>query len=202
MVNRAPLVDLPEPVLPAGYTIRATTGVDEVAALVAVHVGAFGSTWTPELYRKVMESPGYAAEREFVVVAPDGAFAALTVTWHDEVNRTGLFEPVGTHRDLPTPWPGQGAAFDGDAQDGCYGAGTCHCGQRRQQRSLAQSLPLLRVPALAPRRRLYQSCFQMIFADPRRHTKTHGERQTFVCLRALCDQNPTQLRIDECCELC
>ncbi|MCB0107823.1 MAG: GNAT family N-acetyltransferase [Caldilineaceae bacterium] len=99
VVNRAPLVDLPAPVLPAGFTIRAATGVEEAAALVAVHVGAFGSTWTPDLYRKVMESPGYAAEREFVVVAPDGAFAAFTVTWHDEVNRTGLFEPVGTHRD-------------------------------------------------------------------------------------------------------
>lgn len=99
VLNRAQLVDLPEPVLPAGYTIRAATGVEEVEALVAVHVGAFGSTWTPELYRKVMESPGYAAEREFVVVAPDGTFAAFTVTWHDWINRTGLFEPVGTHRD-------------------------------------------------------------------------------------------------------
>jgi ribosomal protein S18 acetylase RimI-like enzyme/heme-degrading monooxygenase HmoA len=99
VVNRAPLVDLPVPVLPAGYTIRATTGVEEAAALAEVHAAAFGSRWTPELYRKVMESPGYAAEREFVVVAPDGTFAAFTVTWHDPFNRTGLFEPVGTHAD-------------------------------------------------------------------------------------------------------
>ncbi len=99
VVNRAPLVDLPVPILPEGYTIRAATGVEEAAALAEVHAASFGSTWTPELYRKVMESPGYAAEREFVVVAPDGTFAAFTVTWHDEINRTGLFEPVGTHRD-------------------------------------------------------------------------------------------------------
>jgi ribosomal protein S18 acetylase RimI-like enzyme len=97
VLNRAPLVDLPEPTLPAGYTIRAARGVEEAAALAEVHAASFGSTWTPELYRQVMESPGYAAEREFVVEAADGSLAAFTVTWHDAVNRTGLFEPVGTH---------------------------------------------------------------------------------------------------------
>lgn len=99
VLNRAALVDLAEPMLPAGYTIRAASGIEEAAALATVHAAAFGSTWTPDLYRQVMESPGYAAEREFVVVAADGAFAAFTVTWHDELNRSGLFEPVGTHAD-------------------------------------------------------------------------------------------------------
>lgn len=98
-MNRLALVDLPEPELPTGYTIRAATGVEEAAALAEVHRGSFGVAWTPELYRKVMESPGYAAEREFVVVAPDGSFGAFTVTWHDSVNRLGLFEPVGVHED-------------------------------------------------------------------------------------------------------
>jgi ribosomal protein S18 acetylase RimI-like enzyme len=46
-----------------------------------------------------MASPGYAPEREFIIEAPDGTFAAFTVTWHDRLNRTGLFEPVGTHKD-------------------------------------------------------------------------------------------------------
>jgi ribosomal protein S18 acetylase RimI-like enzyme len=65
-----------------------------------VHNGAFNPTnWTPELYQKVMESPGYAPERELVIQAPDGTFVAFAVTWHDHLNRTGLFEPVGTHRD-------------------------------------------------------------------------------------------------------
>jgi GNAT superfamily N-acetyltransferase len=46
-----------------------------------------------------MESPGYAPERELVIQAPDGTFTAFTVIWYDHLNRTGLFEPVGTHKD-------------------------------------------------------------------------------------------------------
>ncbi len=98
-LNRMRLEHLEEPRLPDGYRIRAVHGVEEAGALGEVHAASFGSTWTAELYRTVMESPGYAPEREFVVEAPDGSLAAFTVTWHDPVNRTGLFEPVGTHRD-------------------------------------------------------------------------------------------------------
>ena len=39
-------------------------------------------------------------EYEFVVVAPDGRFAAFTNVWVDDVNRSLLFEPVGTHSDF------------------------------------------------------------------------------------------------------
>lgn len=97
VVNRIALTALDAPALPAGYTVRAARGVEDAAGLAAVHKAAFGVPWTPEVYRRVMESPGYAAEREFVVVAPDGEFAAFTLTWHDALNRRGLFEPVGTH---------------------------------------------------------------------------------------------------------
>jgi ribosomal protein S18 acetylase RimI-like enzyme len=99
VVNRAALIDLAEPAVPDGYLIRAAGGFDEAPALAEVHAASFGSTWTPELYRKVMQSPGYATEREFIVEAAGGTFAAFTVTWHDRVNRTGLLEPVGTHQD-------------------------------------------------------------------------------------------------------
>jgi mycothiol synthase len=99
VVNRSPLVDLAEPVVPDGYAIRAVRGLEEAAALAEVHAASFGSTWTPEMYRQVMESPGYEAERELIVETADGTFAAFTVTWHDQVNRTGLLEPVGTHPD-------------------------------------------------------------------------------------------------------
>ncbi len=98
-LNRAPLSKSAEPDVPDGYTIRAVRGIEEAGALGEVHGASFGSTWTPEMYAKVMRSPGYAPEREFVAEAADGSLAAFTVTWHDHLNGTGLFEPVGTHRD-------------------------------------------------------------------------------------------------------
>jgi ribosomal protein S18 acetylase RimI-like enzyme len=99
VVNLAALVDLVDPAIPEGYLLRTASGLEEAAALAKVHAASFGSSWTPETYRKVMESPGYAAERELIVEADDGSLAAFTVTWYDAVNQTGLLEPVGTHQD-------------------------------------------------------------------------------------------------------
>ena len=91
---------IPEPELPEGFTIRSAT-LDDYEQLAAVHSSAFGSNWSPELYRdEVMLKPGYKPEREIVVVAPDGQFAAFTETWLDEVNKVGYFEPVGVHSDF------------------------------------------------------------------------------------------------------
>jgi mycothiol synthase len=100
VLTRTTLENIAEPVLPEGYTIRAVRGTEDAAAVASVHLASFpGAGWTPTLYRQVMESPGYAPEREFVIVAPDGTFVAFTLTWHDELNKTGYFEPVGTHKD-------------------------------------------------------------------------------------------------------
>lgn len=91
---------VPETVLPEGFTIRAST-IDDFAQLAAVHSSAFGSAWSPELYRdEVMCRPGYDPQREMVVVAPDGRFAAFLIYWLDDLNRVGLFEPVGVHSDF------------------------------------------------------------------------------------------------------
>ena len=90
---------MPPVELPPGFLVRAVTGLEDVNRLVDVHSASFGSQWTEELYRNVMESPGYAPEREIVIVAPSGDFAAFAVMWFDTMNGTGLFEPVGTHRD-------------------------------------------------------------------------------------------------------
>ncbi len=46
-----------------------------------------------------MRTPGFEIERELVVVAPDGRFAAFLVYWLDPASRSGLFEPVGCHRE-------------------------------------------------------------------------------------------------------
>jgi len=97
--NRIKLANLSRPVLPEGYTIRAARGIKDAAALAELKVAAFGSEWTADMVRYVIESPGYAPEREFIIQAPDGTLVAYTVTWHDRLNRTGLFEPVGTHKD-------------------------------------------------------------------------------------------------------
>jgi GNAT superfamily N-acetyltransferase len=87
------------PGLPDGFTFRSATGREDAAALAEVHNAAFSPNWTPKLYRYVMESPGYDPVRELVIQAPDGTFAAFCVIWFDHFNRTGLFEPVGTHKD-------------------------------------------------------------------------------------------------------
>ncbi len=100
VINRARIDDLAEAVIPAGYSIRPVAGVEEAGAVAALHSAAFpGAAWTTELYRQVMESPGYDPGRELVAEAADGALAAFAVTWYDDVNRTGLLEAVGTHPD-------------------------------------------------------------------------------------------------------
>lgn len=91
---------LPEPALPAGFTIRPATW-DDAAGLAAARNSAFGTDWTAELYRAAfMARPGYRAARELVVVAPDGRIAAFTILWLDPLNKVGQFEPVGAHRDF------------------------------------------------------------------------------------------------------
>ncbi|MCU0480180.1 MAG: GNAT family N-acetyltransferase [Anaerolineae bacterium] len=102
MVHARRLLNQPIPnaILPEGFIIRSAQTIHEAGQLADVHAGAFGSSWTPESYAKVMQSPGYHVEHEMVVVAPDGRFVAFCIYWLDEVNQIALFEPVGTHRDF------------------------------------------------------------------------------------------------------
>ena len=87
------------PALPDGFSFQAANSIEDATALAEVHNASFGSSWTTEQYQHVMESPGYEPERESVIQAPDGTFVAFTVTWYDHLNFTGLFEPVGTHKE-------------------------------------------------------------------------------------------------------
>lgn len=100
VLTQRSLQSVPEVVLPPGFFIRAVAGTSDLAGLIDVHSASFGSEWTESLYRTVMESPGYDPERELVVVAPSGQFAAFAVMWFDALNGSGLFEPVGTHADF------------------------------------------------------------------------------------------------------
>ena len=87
VINRARIAAIVDPTIPPGYSIRPVCGVEEAAALADLHVAAFpGAGWTPELYRKVMESPGYDPARELVAEASDGTLGAFAVTWYDHLN--------------------------------------------------------------------------------------------------------------------
>jgi GNAT superfamily N-acetyltransferase len=88
-----------------------------------------------------MESPGYAPERELVIQAPDGAFVTFAVTWYDHLNHTGLFEPVGTHRDFRRRGFGRAIILYGMQQMAAAGmkfATVAHFGDNEAARGLYQ----------------------------------------------------------------
>ena len=99
-VMKRSLDSVPEARLPNGYIIRCVAGEHEAQLVADVHNGAFGPKWTEAEYLAVMRTTGFDPERELVVVAPDGRFAAFVVIWFDPISRSGLFEPVGCHSDF------------------------------------------------------------------------------------------------------
>lgn len=100
VLNRRLLHDIPDFQLAEGYRIRTVRGLEEAEAVAKLHLDVFTtSNWTAEQYRANMKNPGYKPEREYLAVDQNGNLAAFTVTWLDELNKSILFEPVGTHPD-------------------------------------------------------------------------------------------------------
>src|SRR5262249_2886676 len=91
---------IPEKPLPEGFSIRPVAAEREAELIAAVHNGAFTPKWDAVSYLAVMRTPGFQIDHELVVVAPDGRFAAFVIIWLDPISRSGLFEPVGCHRDF------------------------------------------------------------------------------------------------------
>jgi len=143
VLNHTEINSIDVPALPDGFTFRSASGIQDAASLAAVHNAAFKPTnWTPELYRKVMQSPGYAPERELVIQAPDGTFVAFTVTWYDHLNHTGLFEPVGTSREYQRRGFGRALMLYGLQQMAAAGmkyTSVAHFGDNEAARGLYQS---------------------------------------------------------------
>ena len=89
---------LPEAPLPEGYRVRPVRLPEELQARVDVHREAFApSKMTVEKHTRLLDLPGYTADHDLVVEAPDGSLAAFTLVWWDPVARAGEFEPVGVH---------------------------------------------------------------------------------------------------------
>lgn len=96
-LTRHDLGHFPEAELPPGFRFHQATAND-AERLADVHNHSFTSKWNAESYGNVFCSPHL--EYEIVAEAPDGRFAAFTNVWIDDVNRSLLFEPVGTHADF------------------------------------------------------------------------------------------------------
>jgi predicted N-acetyltransferase YhbS len=88
---------LEAPVLPAGFRLRHVEfGEAEMRARVHRAGWAdFGSTLSTQTYADVMATWPYRPELDWVVEAPDGEPVASALAWLDDVNRSGLLEPVG-----------------------------------------------------------------------------------------------------------
>jgi mycothiol synthase len=98
--ERSLSVPIPESKLPDNFTIRTCT-LDDIERYIVAYNSAFNASWSPDDYREaVMKKVGYDPQHIIVAVAPDGQFAAFTMIWFDDLNKVGLFEPVGTHRDF------------------------------------------------------------------------------------------------------
>jgi ribosomal protein S18 acetylase RimI-like enzyme len=93
-------VELDPPRVPDGYRIRTLTGPDDIPARVEVHRAAFApSKLTLEKYETLVRQDHYRFDRDLVIEAPDGSFAAFAMCWVDSVGSIGEFEPVGVHPD-------------------------------------------------------------------------------------------------------
>ncbi len=100
MRRRSLYEPIPSGVLPEGFALCSVAGEHESDLLAEVHSSAFDSKWTAESYLEVMQAPSFKIDNELVVVAPDGRFAAFLIYWLDPISKSGLFEPVGCHKDF------------------------------------------------------------------------------------------------------
>ncbi len=54
---------------------------------------------TVEKHALLIDQPHYAIDRDIVLEASDGSFAAFAICWADPLGSIGEFEPVGVHPD-------------------------------------------------------------------------------------------------------
>src|SRR4051794_3571282 len=93
-------VEIELPRLAEGYRLRTMRGPQDIPDRVEIHRAAFApSKMTVEKYEILVRQDHYAFDRDVVIEAPDGSFAAFTMAWADPAGSIGELEPVGTHPD-------------------------------------------------------------------------------------------------------
>ena len=95
---KRPLAEaIPEPELPAGFSIRPIKGTEEAEAVAATHRAAFGTDYmTTENRLAIMGTSEYDPSLDLVVIAPDDSIAAYC-TCSVNANGEGYTDPVATH---------------------------------------------------------------------------------------------------------
>ena len=94
---------VPDSKTPAGYTVRALGDEHELPARSWLSWKAFHPNEPDEKYegwqwyKNIQRVPLYRRDLDIVAVAADGELAAFCTVWFDDVTRTAIFEPVGTH---------------------------------------------------------------------------------------------------------
>ena len=94
---------IPDSIPPSGYTVRALGDESELPARSWLSWKVFhpdepdekyqGWVW----YKNVQRVPIYRRDLDIIAVAPDNELAAFCTVWFDDITRTAVFEPVGTH---------------------------------------------------------------------------------------------------------
>ncbi len=129
-VDRVCSLDKPIPnfELAAGYTIRRLRDDDDddLEQLAAVTNLVFNASFTAGTFRVMRNAPTH--REDFVVVAPDGTFAAFCAIWFDATNRFGAFEPVATHPEHRRRGLAKSVMCHGLRQLKELGAGAVHVG--------------------------------------------------------------------------
>jgi GNAT superfamily N-acetyltransferase len=103
MCRRSFTKPIPDSVPQSGYTVRALGDESELPARSWLSWKVFHPDepdekyqgW--EWYKNVQRVPIYNRDLDIVAVASDGELAAFCTVWVDDVTRTAVFEPVGTH---------------------------------------------------------------------------------------------------------
>jgi len=94
---------IPDSVPQSGYTVRALGDESELPARSWLSWKVFHPDepdekyqgW--EWYRNVQRVPIYRRDLDIIAIASDGELAAFCTVWFDDITRTAVFEPVGTH---------------------------------------------------------------------------------------------------------
>jgi mycothiol synthase len=94
---------VPDSLPKSGYSVRALGDESELPARSWLSWKAFHPDEPDEKYQgwewyeNVQRVPLYRRDLDIVAVADDGELAAFCTVWFDDVTRTAVFEPVGTH---------------------------------------------------------------------------------------------------------